>query len=394
MGLPELLKSVEKVDDYTVRITLTRVESPFLSYLATGFIPIQSKEYADHLLKAGKLEDLDQKPIGTGPFMLTGYQKGSAIQFKTFHEYWPGRARFGSLVFDITPDPWARLDKLKSGKCDVMAEPTQATLDVMQKNKDIMVLTRPRLDLVYLALNTQKKPLDNVIVRRALSLATDRAGITFAVYGPRGTRAVNPLPPLMWSYNRRILPEYFRPDQSPPKKLLTEAGYPEGFSAELWIANRSTETLPDPMKMAKIIQRVWARAGVKIEIKAFDPDDLHRRIENGEHQMVLMDLTTSSGDPDNFLYQPLMCSKGVPDNTNAARWCDTNYLELVQKGRTETEKLQRQTYYENAQRVFRKEIPWIPVSYGVEIVPLRKEVGGFSVSPFGRFSFVGVYVNK
>ena len=68
MGMPKLLKSVEKVDDYTVKITLNKPEAPFLADLAMDFAGVQSKEYADAMLKAGTPEKIDQEPIGTGPF--------------------------------------------------------------------------------------------------------------------------------------------------------------------------------------------------------------------------------------------------------------------------------------------------------------------------------------
>ncbi len=68
MGMPKLLKSIEKVDDYTVKVTLNQPEAPFLADLAMEFAGVQSKEYADAMLKAGTPEKIDQEPIGTGPF--------------------------------------------------------------------------------------------------------------------------------------------------------------------------------------------------------------------------------------------------------------------------------------------------------------------------------------
>src|SRR3569833_907948 len=81
MGLPKLLKTVEKVDDYTVKITLNQPEAPFLSDLAMAFAAIQSKEYSDAMLKAGTPEKIDQDPIGTGPFYLVQYQKDAVIRY-------------------------------------------------------------------------------------------------------------------------------------------------------------------------------------------------------------------------------------------------------------------------------------------------------------------------
>src|SRR5215471_12194041 len=93
MGLPSLLKSVVKVDDYTVRVVLNEPEASFLSDLAMEFAGIQSKEYADAMLKAGTPEKIDQEPIGTGPFFLVQYQKDAIIRYRAFADYWGGKAK-------------------------------------------------------------------------------------------------------------------------------------------------------------------------------------------------------------------------------------------------------------------------------------------------------------
>ncbi|MDH4053687.1 MAG: ABC transporter substrate-binding protein, partial [Rubrivivax sp.] len=104
MGMPKLLKSVDRVDDYTVRIVLNHPEAPFLSNLAMEYAGIQSKEYAIAMLKAGTPEKIDQEPIGTGPFMLVQYQKDAVVRYKAFPQFWAGKAKIDDLVFAITPD--------------------------------------------------------------------------------------------------------------------------------------------------------------------------------------------------------------------------------------------------------------------------------------------------
>src|SRR3990167_1602237 len=87
MGMPKLLKTVDKVDEHTVKITLNKPEAPFLSNLAMEFAGVQSKEYAIAMLKAGTPEKIDQEPLGTGPFMLVQYQKDAIIRYKAFPQY-------------------------------------------------------------------------------------------------------------------------------------------------------------------------------------------------------------------------------------------------------------------------------------------------------------------
>src|SRR5207245_7145271 len=98
MGFPGLIKSVEKVDDYTVRFNLGEAEAPFLADMAMDFASIISKEYADVLQKAGTLEKFDQEPVGTGPFYLVQYQKDAVIRYKAHPQYWAGKAAIDDLV--------------------------------------------------------------------------------------------------------------------------------------------------------------------------------------------------------------------------------------------------------------------------------------------------------
>ena len=112
MHLDKLLAAIDKLDDYTVRFTLTKPEAPFLSDMAMSFAAIQSKEYADALLKAGKPEQIDQQPIGTGPFELLQYQKDAIIRYRPFAGYWGEKPKITGLVFSISTDPAVRLERV------------------------------------------------------------------------------------------------------------------------------------------------------------------------------------------------------------------------------------------------------------------------------------------
>ena len=104
MDMPELLKSIDKIDDYTVKFTLKEPNAPILANLAMDFATILSAEYADYLMKAGTPEKFDQEPVGTGPFQFVNYQKDAVIRYKAFPDYWGGKAKIDDLVFAITPD--------------------------------------------------------------------------------------------------------------------------------------------------------------------------------------------------------------------------------------------------------------------------------------------------
>ena len=392
MGLAALLTSVEKLDDYTVRFTLSRPEAPFLSDLAMEYAGIQSKEYADAMMKTGTPERIDQEPIGTGPFYLVQYQKDAVIRYRAFADYWAGRAKIDDLVFAITPDAAVRWAKLQKGECHVMPYPNPADLPAMRKNPNIRVLEQPGLNIGYLAYNTTKKPFDDVRVRKALNMAIDKKAIIDAVYLSTGVAAKNPIPPSMWSYNDDVKDDPFDPPAA--RKLLAEAGYPDGFTTDLWAMPVQRPYNPNARRIAELMQADLAKIGVKAEIKSFEWGEYRKRVQDGEHQMAQFGWTGDNGDPDNFLNSLLGCDAAKPGGGNIAKFCNRPFEDLVAKAKTVSDQAQRTELYRKAQVVFKEQAPWFTIAHAVQLAPVRKEVIDFKLSPFGRHTFYGVDIKS
>ncbi|MBI2751533.1 MAG: ABC transporter substrate-binding protein [Burkholderiales bacterium] len=388
MGMPKLLKSVEKVDDYTVKITLNKPEAPFLSNLAMQFAGVQSKEYAIAMLKAGTPEKIDQEPLGTGPFMLVQYQKDAIIRYKAFPQYWKGPAKIDDLIFSITPDASVRWAKLQKGECHVMPYPNPADLDTMRKDANVQILEQPGLNIGYLAYNTTKKPFDDARVRKAVNMAIDKKAIVSAVYLSTGVPATNPIPPTQWSYNKSIKDDAFDPTAA--KKLLATAGYPNGFTTDLWAMPVQRPYNPNAKRIAELMQADLAKIGVKAEIKSFEWGEYRKRMQNGEHQMGMMGWTGDNGDPDNFLNTLLGCDSAKTNGSNVAKFCYQPFEEVVQKAKVVSNPAERTKLYEKAQVIFKEQAPWFTIAHAVQLKPVRKEVVDFKLSPFGRHTFYGV----
>ncbi|PIE63971.1 MAG: ABC transporter substrate-binding protein, partial [Desulfobacterales bacterium] len=231
MGMPDLIKDITKIDDYTVRFTLNKPEAPMLANLAMDFGSIQSAEYAEKMMQAGTPAVIDQKPVGTGPFQLVAYQKDAVIRYKANPDYWAGKAPIDNLVFAITPDPSVRYQKLKNGECHVMPYPNPADLEAMAKDKDVNLMSQEGLNVGYMAYNTTIPPFDNPKVRKALNMAINKEAILDAVFQGAGEVAKNPIPPTIWSYNDAIKDDPY--DPAAAKKMLEEAGVKD-LKMEVW----------------------------------------------------------------------------------------------------------------------------------------------------------------
>jgi dipeptide transport system substrate-binding protein len=389
MGMPKLLKTVDRVDDYTVKIVLNQPEAPFLANLAMQYAGIQSKEYAIAMLKAGTPEKVDQDPIGTGPFYLVQYQKDAIIRFKAFPQYWGGKAKIDDLVFAITPDASVRWAKLQKGECHVMPYPNPADLDAIRKDPNVQVLEQPGLNVGYLSFNTTKKPFDDVRVRKAVSMAINKKAIIDGVYLSTGVAAKNPIPPSMWSYNDAVKDDPYDPEAA--KKLLAQAGFPDGFSTDLWAMPVQRPYNPNAKRIAELMQADLAKINVKAEIKSFEWGEYRKRLQAGEHQMGMMGWTGDNGDPDNFLYTLLGCASAKSaSGSNVSKFCYQPYEDLVVKAKSTTRQADRDALYKKAQVIFKEQAPWFTIAHAVQLKPVRKEVVDFKLSPFGRHTFYGV----
>jgi dipeptide transport system substrate-binding protein len=392
MDMPKLLKSVEKVDEYTVKMVLNAPEAPFLANMAMPHGGVQSKEYAIAMLKAGTPEKLDQEPIGTGPFTLVQYQKDALIRYKAFPQYWAGKAKIDDLVFSITPDSSVRWAKLQKGECHVMPYPNPADVPAMRKNADIKVLEQPGLNIGYLAYNTTKKPFDDVRVRKAVNMALNKKAIVDAVYLGTGVPAINPIPPTMWSYNKSIKDDAY--DVEAAKKLLAAAGYPNGFTTDLWAMPVQRPYNPNAKRIAELMQADLVKVGIKAEIKSFEWGEYRKRMQAGEHQMGMLGWTGDNGDPDNFLNTLLGCASAKTNGSNVAKFCYKPFEDLIQKAKVTSNLAERTKLYEKAQVIFKEQAPWFTIAHSVALKPVRNEVIDFKISPFGSHVFYGVDMAK
>lgn len=386
MSMPDLLKEIVKVDDYTVKFVLNRPEAPMIANLAMDFASIVSKEYADAMLAAGTPEMLNQKPVGTGPFQFVAYQKDAVIRYKANPDYWKGKAAIDDLVFAITPDASVRYQKLKAGECHVMPYPNPADVAAMKADPDITVLEQEGLNVGYLAYNTQQAPFDNPKVRKALNMAIDKQAIIDVVFQGSGQIAKNPIPPTMWSYNDEIQDDPYDPEAA--KKMLEEAGVTD-LSMKVWAMPVQRPYNPNARRMAELIQEDMAKIGVGVEIVSYEWGEYLERSKAVDRDgAVLLGWTGDNGDPDNFLAVLLGCD-GV-GGSNRAQWCNEEFEALIQKAKVTSDVEERTRLYKEAQVVFKREAPWATIAHSVVFMPVRNEVQGYKVHPLGGHIFYGV----
>ena len=198
-----------------------------------------------------------------------------------------------------------------------------------------------------------------------------------------------PYPPTLLGFSDKL--------KNPPRDLdkaralLKEAGVPEGTEFTLFTRNGGGPTNPNPMLGAQRMQADLAQIGLKINIKVMEWGEMLKRAKNGEHDMVSAGWVGDNGDPDNFLTPNLSCD-AAKNGENYARWCNKEFQDLIDKARAIAEPGQRAALYEQAQDVFEKDQPWLPMAYPKLFTAMRKNVEGFTQSPLGTNNFATTQV--
>ena len=386
MSMPDLLKSVTKINKYMIKFSLNRPEAPMIANLAMDFASIHSAEYASKMAAAGTLDNFDQNPVGTGPFKMIAYQKDAFVRYKAHPNYFRGKADIDDLVFAITPDASVRYQKLKAGECHVMPYPNPADVAAMEKDSDINLLSQEGLNVGYLAYNTKVAPFDNVKVRKALNMAINKDAIIDAVFQGAGKVAKNPIPPTIWSYNEATVDDPY--DPAAAKAALAAEGV-KGLKMKVWAMPVQRPYNPNARRMAELIQADFSRVGVEVEIVSYEWGEYLKRSKSVDRDgAVLLGWTGDNGDPDNFLAVLLGCD-GV-GGSNRAQWCYKPFEDLIQKAKIVSDPAQRTALYKQAQIEFKSQAPWATIAHSVVFKPIRKEVTGFKIDPFGGHSFYGV----
>jgi|GEM_PF-6515 len=385
MNMPKLLKAIEKLDDYTVKMTLTESYAPILADLAMDFASIESAEYADFLMRTGSPEKFDQEPVGTGPFQFDSYKRDAIIRFKAFDLYWRGRPNLDELIYAITPDWSNRLARLQKGECQIMAYPNPADLAVIKQDGNAKLLSQPGLNIGYLAFNVSKFPLDRTEVRHALAMAINRQAILKEVYQQPGEPAKNLIPRTIWGYNDKVKDYQFDPEKA--KALLASAGMKVPFDIDLWYMPVRRPYNPNGKRIAEMMQADLSRIGVNAKLVTYEWADYRKRLQIGDDDLTgQLGWVGDNGDPDDF-FSLLSCAEAKSGGRNISKWCNKEFDGRLVSARGTFDKAIRAEWYGEMQQIVHDEIPILPIANSEEYDVISTKLSGYRQSPLGFHDF-------
>lgn len=368
------LQDVKVIDDHTVQLDLTRSVAFLPAIMAAGYFGFDSPA-------AVKAHGADYGTpsvgsVGTGPFEFVQWVEGSKVVLKANPSYWGPQPKVEQLVFEGIADATARLAQLKAGALDIAMNLSPSDLKNMESDPNLSVVySKAGMNVSYLAMHQANTPFDNQKVREAVAYAIDKQGMLKAFYAGLGTSATDVLPPDLWGH--ADFKDYpYDPEKA--KQLLAEAGYPHGFSTELWYRNTASNLFPDPQGIAETIASYLADVGIQASIKTEDWSSYLKDYLAGKFPMYLLGWNADFADPDNFAYTFF-----GPMATRRFGWNDPQIVGMVTKARELPTQDARAALYAQVMTAVHRQVPMIPLIHATNIDAIRKGITGFVPNPLG-----------
>ncbi len=384
MDMDAVVAAIDAPDDSTLVIHLHQPNAPFLANLAMNFCaavsPTAVRQYGD---------DYPKNPVGTGPFRFAEWRPDERIVLLRNENYWGAAAKLERLIFKPIYDASVRFLELSTGAIHGLDNLSPELIGEIEAHPELQLLTQPGMNVGYLAMNMDRPPFDNRLVRLALNHAIDKNALIDNFYQGRALPAQNPIPPTLWGYNDAIEPYPYDPQKA--RQLLRQAGYEKGFETELWAMPVPRPYMPQPQKIAEVIQSDLEKVGVRAKIVSWEWGTYLAKVSNGEHPMALLGWTGDNGDPDNFLYVLLDKNAAVKPAQNIAFYRSDELHQILVDARRNAVQDERVALYRKAQEIVHRDVPWVPLIHATQTAAFRRNVRNFKLHPTGSKWFHKVY---
>jgi peptide/nickel transport system substrate-binding protein len=326
-------------------------------------------------------------PIGTGPFMWDYWHKGSALKLVRNPYYWQkGKPYLNSVTWTDVPSDNTRELQLKGGQAQIDQTPAWSTVASLKSTPGVDMDLFNSTQTNYLAFNETVKPFQDVHVRRAISLAINRAALVKAVLFGNGKPANSLFPPQVPYYQATTPGLQYNLAQA--KQEMAKSSVPHGFTTTMLIPSGNS----DYLTISTIVQSELKPLGIKVNIQQLDPNTANTNFQSLKYDMSLTLWTMDIPDPDElatFAVDPKSGARSFfTDYDNPTVVKDTHAAELT------TVPAKRQALYNVVQAdaaadAFMAYLYYSPYPYAT-----TSNVHGFYVTPLGNMHMENVWLSK
>lgn len=380
--LAHAVKEVSAPDEDTLVISLSEPYAPFLSNLTNPALSVQSKK---HFEKVGA-EAFRDSPMGTGPYYFAEWELNQRyILKKNPYYHVEGKPVASEFRFIVVPDDNTRIMQLQAGQVDVVRDLPHNRIDELASYPGLAVDTEPSTEQRFVNFNVTFPPLDDVRVRNALRLATDKQAIIKMVLFGHGSPVFGVFPRVDTFYNKKLKdPGY---DVAKARALLKDAGQEKGFKLEI-IYSSGNSVMEN---IATVLKEQWAKVGVDLQLVPLEGPTVSASFQNLKHQVTMLRWSTDTADPVGFtsFIADYDASHGFHTG-----WKNERVTQLAHAAEKELDVEKRRGMYEEIQQILFDECPMYPLYENVYPVARKDTVHNFRFSGLSRYVFIDAYKDE
>jgi peptide/nickel transport system substrate-binding protein len=377
------VSTVTKTGDWEVTVKLSKPDALWQQALATTAGHVISKKYFEaHKANFGKP---DGGLLGTGPFIFKKWTTGSEIVLEKNPTYWDKTStnQIDKIVFKIIPDLTSEVAALKAGQVDLVNSPPVDQLDQIRASKDLTVSLIDSFYFDFLAFNTDRKPFDDVNVRKAIYYAVDRDSIYKYILKDTAKPANSlPIDQIItnndkdyWASYLKSAPDY-KYDLNKAKEYLAKSSVPNGFTATLTMSDDTARN-----SIALSIQQSLKQLNISINIQKLSfseyfPYQFGGKIKDGkrDYDFLLGGWVSDFPDPAGNVTPMFYSAYKGAGGSNAASYNNPKVDQLLDAQTGSLDPKERAQFLQQALDIISAEVPYAVISYPKFIFAHNKKI--------------------
>jgi peptide/nickel transport system substrate-binding protein len=376
-ALSKVLKEVKVIDDNTVQLITKYPFGPLIYTLGHKSFSVIGPT-AREKYKA----DYGNHPVGTGPYKFVSWRKGDRIILERYDEYWGNKIepinRPKRVVIRAIPEDAARVMALETGEVDVITFVPIYEIDRLNKDPRFVVREIPSMTVIYFGMNHMIKPFNDVRVRRALNYAVDKKSIAQHIFKGHA-KVPNSVtsPTAVWHAPGVTYP--YNPAKA--KKLLAEAGYPNGFKTRMLVHLGKYNMDREFVEFAR---KNLSDVGVDVELQqvewATHTATLSAPPDKKDYDMWLRAWSPGTGE-SSYTLRATMHTDAIQGGWNWMVYKNPEVNRLIDQGLVEPDFDKAGKLFAKVQRIVTEDAVWIPLVVPNSIVAIRKDVHNVKIFP-------------
>jgi len=362
--------SAEASDEKTVVVKLKEPNIEFLALFTAAIIPDGNDPAAE--------------VVGTGPFKFVSRSPQENIILQKFDGYWGTPAYVDNVTYKIIDNAETLVMSLKSGALDLVAHLTSAQVNELGKDFTIAEGTMNLVQAVYL--NNSVEPLNNIKVRQALSYAIDRQAIMGYLADGRGAAVGSSMYPAFEKYFRPELVDYYTYDVEKAKKLLSEAGYPNGFDMDITVPSNYQPHVDTATVIADQLKKI----GVNVNIKSVDWETWLNKVYLGrDYQSTVIGVDAS------MMTARAMLERFTSDSSsNFTNFSNSEYDKAFKEAIASTDDAKQVELYGKLQTILTQDAANLYIQDMCDLVAMGNDLQGYEFYPIYVMDLSKVYFTK